>query len=53
MEKDSILIVSSNFRKAYPIVKSISKMGFRTITAFYTWRSTVFSKYANTKISHT
>ncbi len=47
MEKGSILIVSSNFRKAYPIVKSISKMGFRTITAFYTWRSTVFSKYAN------
>ena len=47
MEKDSILIVSSNFRKAYPIVKSISKMGFRTITAFYTWRSTIFSKYVN------
>lgn len=47
MGKGSILVVSSNFRKAYPIVKSISRMGFRTIIAFYTWRSTIFSKYAN------
>lgn len=42
-----ILVVSANFRKAYPILKSISKMGFKNIAAFYKWRSPVFSRYVN------
>ena len=45
--KQGILVVTANYRKAYPILKSVSKMGLKTIALFHTWRSPVFSKYVS------
>ncbi|HDO20178.1 MAG TPA: ATP-grasp domain-containing protein [Candidatus Bathyarchaeota archaeon] len=45
--KKYILVVSANFRKAYPIIKSVAKMKFKVIAAFYNWRSPIFSRYVN------
>jgi HAD superfamily hydrolase (TIGR01509 family) len=42
---EGILVVSSNQRKAYPVVESVSKMGLRVVAAFYAWRASVFSKH--------
>jgi len=42
-----VLVIPANFRKAYPILKSIYKIGFKNIAAFYKWRSPVFSRYVN------
>ena len=43
--KGKILITTANYRKAYPILKSVSRMGFKVIATFHTWRSPVFSRY--------
>lgn len=43
--KPCALIVSANQRKAYPICKSLKKMGYNVIGAFYLWRSSVFSRH--------
>ncbi len=45
--KNHILVVSANFRKAYPIIKSVAKMKFKVIAAFYDWRSPIFSRYVS------
>lgn len=46
MDKKRILIVSANFKKAYPVIRSISKMGHLPIIVFYHWLSSpIFSKY--------
>ena len=47
MVRENILIVSANFKKAYPIIRSVNKLGYRTIGGFYAWRSPVFSRYLN------
>lgn len=44
-EKTYCLVVSANQRKAYPIAKSLARMGFKVIAAFHAWRSTVFSRF--------
>jgi len=43
--KKTVLVVSANLRKAYPVIESVSKMGLAVIAAFYVWRSSVFSKH--------
>lgn len=45
--KTNALIVSANQQKAYPILKSLKKMKYRNIAAFYLWRSPVLSRYVN------
>lgn len=50
MKKNTIIVVSTNFKKAYPILKSISGRGFYTIALFYLWRANIFSKYINKRI---
>ncbi len=45
--KSTVLIVSANQKKAYPIIRSLKKMKYFTIGAFYAWRSPVFSRYLN------
>ena len=41
----SVLIMSANFRKAYPVAKSMKKAGYRVIGAFYAKRSSFFSRH--------
>ena len=46
--KDSrraVLVVSANQRKAYPICRSLARMGFQVVAGFYAWRSGVFSRF--------
>jgi len=43
--ENTVLVVSANFRKAYPVIKSLARMGLKVIAIFYLWRSPVFSKY--------
>jgi len=52
--KDYVIVVSANFKKAYPIIRSLSIRGLNVIGAFYYWRSNAFSKflYKRFKISN-
>jgi len=42
---NTVLVLSANFKKAYPVIRSLAKIGLKVITAFYLWRSPVFSRY--------
>lgn len=48
--KLGVIVVSANFKKAYPIIKSLKKRGFYVIGLFYLWRSPIFSRYLNKRI---
>lgn len=48
--KLSAIVISANFKKAYPIIMSLFKRRFYIIGLFYLWRSPLFSKYLNKKI---
>ena len=49
-DKLGVIVVSANFKKAYPIVKSLFKRRFYIIGLFYLWRSSIFSRYLNKRI---
>jgi len=53
MEQEVAIVVSANFRKAYPVVRSLSNIGFRVIGAFYSWRSNVFSRFVHKRFKIT
>ncbi|MFW9915551.1 MAG: HAD-IA family hydrolase [Candidatus Thorarchaeota archaeon] len=46
---NTALVVSANFKKSYPIVRSLAKGGYEVIIALYSWKGPVFSKYANSR----
>jgi len=47
MSEKCIAVVSANYRKAYPVIKSVYEMGFKVIALFYKWSSPIFSRYVS------
>ena len=49
IKDDIVFIVSANFKKAYPIIRSLHNLGFKIVALFYSYRSPVFSRFISMK----
>jgi len=48
--RKSVAVLSANYRKAYPVVRSLAKHGYAVLAIFHEWRSYVLSRYVKHRL---
>jgi len=45
-----VAVLSADYKKAYPVVRSLKKHGYTVVAVFSKWRSYVFSRFINERV---
>ncbi len=50
MRRSIVAVLSANYRKAYPVIKSLARHGYTILAVFHDWRSYALSRYIKLRL---